>query len=173
MRIEVHDSGEGIDADTQARLFKPFMQADESTTRRFGGTGLGLSICHELALLMGGRVGVDSTPGRGSCFWAELPLPRPSSGPAEAAAAPPAFDPVERLKGARVLMVEDNAVNMLIAVAMLDRWKVQVVQATDEYIGVRNAHVVLIDPARVRSVMTASWLNQMGWDHVYVLEPYG
>jgi len=49
----------------------------------------------------------------------------------------------------------------------------QVVQATDEYIGVRNAHVVLIDPARVRSVMTASWLNQMGWDHVYVLEPDG
>jgi rhodanese-related sulfurtransferase len=49
----------------------------------------------------------------------------------------------------------------------------QVVQATDEYIGVRNAHVVLIDPARVRSVMTASWLNQMGWDHVYVLEPEG
>lgn len=49
----------------------------------------------------------------------------------------------------------------------------QVVQATDEYIGVRNAHVVLIDPTRVRSVMTASWLNQMGWDHVYVLEPDG
>jgi rhodanese-related sulfurtransferase len=49
----------------------------------------------------------------------------------------------------------------------------QLVQATDEYIGVRNAHVVLIDPARVRSVMTASWLNQMGWEHVYVLEPEG
>jgi len=49
----------------------------------------------------------------------------------------------------------------------------QLVQATDEYIGVRNAHVVLIDPARVRSVMTASWLNQMGWDQVYVLEPEG
>jgi rhodanese-related sulfurtransferase len=49
----------------------------------------------------------------------------------------------------------------------------QLVQATDEYIGVRNAHVVLIDPSRVRSVMTASWLNQMGWDHVYVLEPEG
>jgi rhodanese-related sulfurtransferase len=49
----------------------------------------------------------------------------------------------------------------------------QLVQATDEYIGVRNAHVVLVDPARVRSVMTASWLNQMGWDHVYVLEPEG
>jgi rhodanese-related sulfurtransferase len=49
----------------------------------------------------------------------------------------------------------------------------QLVQATDEYIGVRNAHVVLVDPARVRSVMTASWLNQMGWEHVYVLEPEG
>ena len=132
VRIEVHDSGAGIDAETQARLFKPFTQADESTTRRFGGTGLGLSICRELALLMGGNVGVDSKPGSGSCFWAELPLPRPAAVEAtEAATKPPAFDPVERLKGARVLMVEDNAVNMLIAVAMLDRWKVQVEQASD------------------------------------------
>ena len=49
----------------------------------------------------------------------------------------------------------------------------QLVQATDEYVGVRNARLVLIDPARVRSVMTASWLNQMGWDDVYVLEPEG
>jgi hypothetical protein len=131
VRIEVHDSGAGIDAEVQARLFKPFTQADESTTRRFGGTGLGLSICRELALLMGGNVGVDSEPGSGSCFWAELPLPRP------AAAKPPRRHrrrPSTRssvCKGARVLMVEDNAVNMLIAVAMLERWGVQVEQASD------------------------------------------
>jgi len=112
-----------------ARLFMPFQQADSSTTRRFGGTGLGLSICRELAELMHGQVGVRSTPGRGSCFWLELPLE---------AADPDAPDTAwgddvgaESLGGARVLMTEDNAVNMTIAVAMLEQWGVQVSQATD------------------------------------------
>jgi CheY-like chemotaxis protein len=112
----------------QARLFRPFTQADESTTRRFGGTGLGLSICRELAHLMGGEVGVTASPGRGSCFWAELPLPEATRLPA---LAPPEPALGERLRGARVLMVEDNAVNMLIAVAMLERWGVDVGQAMD------------------------------------------
>ena len=126
VRIEVQDSGPGIDAATRARLFKPFTQADESTTRRYGGTGLGLSICRELAGLMGGSVGVDSLPGVGSTFWAELPLP-----PTQA--EPPLALPAGAggLEGLRVLMVEDNAVNMLIAVAMLERWGVQVAQAHD------------------------------------------
>ena len=128
VRLEVHDSGEGIAPEVQARLFRPFTQADESTTRRFGGTGLGLSICRELATLMGGEVGMHSHSGQGSCFWAELPLP-----PAEAAqpAAPPRQVLADRLRGARVLMVEDNAVNMLIAVAMLERWGIHVGQAAD------------------------------------------
>ncbi len=75
VRFEVHDTGPGLDEPTQSRLFRPFTQADESTTRRFGGTGLGLSICRELAALMGGEVGVVSVPGRGACFWAEVLLP--------------------------------------------------------------------------------------------------
>lgn len=125
LRFEIHDTGVGIDDATMARLFRPFTQADESTTRRFGGTGLGLSICRELASLMGGRVGADSALGQGSCFWAMLPLP---------AAAPPAqasADEMPAVHGARVLLVEDNAVNMLIAVAMLEQWGVSVEQATD------------------------------------------
>jgi signal transduction histidine kinase len=108
----------------RARLFRPFTQADQSTTRRFGGTGLGLSICRELATLMGGEVGVTACP-----------APAAASGPScrcRADAAPPAATADEmpdRWRGARVLMVEDNPVNMLIAVAMLERWGVRVTQA--------------------------------------------
>ena len=128
VRLEVRDTGLGVPTETQARLFMPFTQADESTTRQFGGTGLGLSICRELATLMGGQVGVDSQAGQGSCFWAELQLPV-----AQATALPvalPAPD-VRLLQGRRVLMVEDNSVNMLIAVTMMEGWGLVVAQAQD------------------------------------------
>ncbi len=126
--FEVHDTGPGIDDATQSRLFQPFTQADQSTTRRFGGTGLGLSICRELASMMGGEVGVISQPGAGSCFWCELPLPLAQAGALDAlAAAAVQAD----LTGKRVLMVEDNAVNMLIGVALLEQWGVLVTQASD------------------------------------------
>jgi signal transduction histidine kinase/CheY-like chemotaxis protein len=128
VRIEVHDTGPGIPEDVQARLFKPFTQADESTTRRYGGTGLGLSICRELATLMGGEVGLRSLPGEGSCFWAELPLPQTE---APAPEAPPPMPAQDALQGASVLMVEDNPVNMLIAATLLEQWGVKIEQATD------------------------------------------
>jgi CheY-like chemotaxis protein len=152
VRFTVSDTGPGIDTATQKRLFQPFTQADDSTTRRFGGTGLGLSICKELAELMDGAVGVDSTPGIGSRFWAELPLP-----PTDL----PVIDPrveaedIQRLEGLRVLLVEDNPVNMMIGVAMLEQWGVEVTQAVDGAEGVaaveraqaaqRPFHVVLMD----------------------------
>jgi PAS domain S-box-containing protein len=128
VRFEVHDTGPGIDEPTQARLFRPFTQADESTTRRFGGSGLGLSICRELATLMGGEVGVQSRPGEGSCFWAELPLPA-TTAPAPGLSAATLVQ--GSLEGASVLMVEDNPVNTLIAAAMLEQWGVRVEQAAD------------------------------------------
>jgi PAS domain S-box-containing protein len=124
VRFEVHDSGPGIDKPTQARLFAPFTQADQSIARRFGGTGLGLSICRELADLMGGSVGVNSRPGEGSCFWAELPLP-----PAEAAVAIAAPAEAAPLAGARVLVVDDDDTNRIIGEGYIRGWGAEVAVA--------------------------------------------
>jgi signal transduction histidine kinase/HPt (histidine-containing phosphotransfer) domain-containing protein len=74
LRLAVRDTGIGISAEAQARLFAPFFQVDNSTTRRYGGAGLGLSIARRLVEAMRGRIGVVSAPGEGACFWFELPL---------------------------------------------------------------------------------------------------
>ncbi len=97
-RFAVEDSGIGIAADKLQWVFARFTQADSSTTRRFGGTGLGLAICRNLVQLMGGTIGVESTLGRGSKFYFELPL--------DASADVPRTLPAGTLRGARVLVVE-------------------------------------------------------------------
>jgi PAS domain S-box-containing protein len=144
LRLAVSDTGPGVPVEIQARLFTPFSQGDTSTTRRFGGTGLGLSICRELAQLMGGRVGMDSADGHGSTFWAELPLPRGAT-PDEPALAPTSTEASDlaSLEGARVLMAEDNPVNMMIAVAMLEHWGVEVAQAVDGREAVEAVHAAM------------------------------
>ena len=116
LRFTVADTGIGIAPETMPRLFQPFTQADTSITRRFGGTGLGLAICRRLVDLMGGEIGVDSTPGEGCTFWFELPFQRftqnPAMQPADTASADQ--DQPSRLDGLRVLVVDDNAMNRLL-----------------------------------------------------------
>ncbi|MET0517618.1 MAG: PAS domain S-box protein [Burkholderiaceae bacterium] len=140
LRIEVSDTGPGIAEELHERLFQPFTQADESMTRRFGGTGLGLSICRELAGLMGGEVGLKSVPGEGSTFWAELSLP---GAPTPIGSQPRPLSEGrdnEDLQGLRVLMVEDHPVNMMIAVAQLQQWGIEVSQANDGSQAVEAIH---------------------------------
>ena len=159
LRFAVSDTGPGIPDDRQGNLFTPFTQGDSSTTRRYGGTGLGLSICRELARLMGGEAGLQSQVGVGSTFWAELPLA--SAEPMPAAPAPE-VDDLGRLHGARVLMVEDNPVNMMIAVAMLERWGVLVAQAFDGRAAVQAVHAAVAEGQPFDAVLMDVQMPIMG-----------
>jgi signal transduction histidine kinase/DNA-binding response OmpR family regulator len=114
----IADTGIGIAPEEQTRVFEAFAQADRSHSRRFGGTGLGLAIARQLVELMGGRLSVDSSLGRGSVFRFTVPLKNGSDTSLLVDAGPPAQPAVPSLKG-RVLLVEDNPINREIAVAML------------------------------------------------------
>jgi CheY-like chemotaxis protein len=158
LRVAVSDTGIGLGEAQQAQLFQSFHQGDASTSRRYGGTGLGLAIARRLALLMGGEVGVRSRLGEGSTFWftarlgrvAEAagqstdagqatgaPAPRdrlPSTPPGTTAVtAPPLPAP-----GSRILLVDDNEVNLLIATEMLGAAGLHVTAAEDGEQAVRR-----------------------------------
>jgi signal transduction histidine kinase/CheY-like chemotaxis protein/HPt (histidine-containing phosphotransfer) domain-containing protein len=120
VRFEVSDTGIGISKESQERLFGRFNQANSSTTRKFGGTGLGLAISKQLTGLMGGRIGVDSEPGRGSTFWFTMSCKigaQPSEGEAFDSDGPQLM-PARKL---RVLVADDNHINQLLVKMLLGK----------------------------------------------------
>jgi len=119
LRFEVRDTGIGIADNARERIFESFSQADGSTTREYGGTGLGLAICKQLVDLMGGEIGVQSTPGEGTLFWFEIRLPR-YDGILESRSE------LAALSGSRVLVVDDNATNREILLHQLEAWGMRV-----------------------------------------------
>ncbi len=122
LQFSVIDTGIGIQTDQQEKLFQPFRQADETTTRKYGGTGLGLSICDQLVKAMEGELNMRSREGEGACFYFHIPLQVGYMGLAEGMNTD-----LPVLSGLRVLLAEDNATNRLVAESFLKKVGVQTV----------------------------------------------
>ncbi|MCE1225302.1 MAG: ATP-binding protein [Geobacteraceae bacterium] len=131
LQLRVSDTGIGIAEKDLQRIFDPFVQADMSSTRRFGGTGLGLAISHRLAERMGGSIRVDSIPGEGSSFTLELPLQTAVADPAEAGGHEPAPLPLWHGSRLTVVIAEDNPVNLQAAAGLAGKLGLKVLCATD------------------------------------------
>ncbi|HAR96598.1 MAG TPA: histidine kinase, partial [Deltaproteobacteria bacterium] len=154
LRFEVRDTGIGVPVEAQSAIFDSFSQADGSATRRYGGSGLGLAIAKQLCGMMGGSIGVNSTPGKGSVFWFTIKLLKQPNGGvgAEGSISPPENTARNRddVLSLHVLLVEDNRVNQQVAKAMLETMTCRVDVAGDgaeAVAAVKNKHydVVLMD----------------------------
>jgi two-component system, sensor histidine kinase and response regulator len=115
--FEIHDTGIGIPKNSLGGLFQPFSQVDASTSRKFGGTGLGLVISKQIVENMGGEIGVESEPGKGSIFWFTVCLQKQKK------SKPDAVDVPSTVKGTRILIVDENPINRLIVTNFFHSWE--------------------------------------------------
>jgi CheY-like chemotaxis protein/HPt (histidine-containing phosphotransfer) domain-containing protein len=156
VRFAIADTGIGVRPEQSAHLFAPFVQADESTTRKYGGTGLGLAICKQLVEMMGGTIGVDSLEGRGSTFWftATFGVAPPGWSPpaSEAPAGLPdvTYETTRTARDAKILVVDDNAINRQVALAQLRKLGYQTATVSNgahavEAVRQGGYHLVLMD----------------------------
>ena len=127
LRFEIVDTGVGLTEEAKAKLFQSFTQADSSTARKYGGTGLGLAICKRLTELMGGRIGLQSSPGTGTCVWFTLRLCKQT--PAATSASTPIL--IDSLSGLRICLVDDNATNRSLLQYHACDWKMHYESAED------------------------------------------
>ncbi|MEQ1863350.1 MAG: amino acid permease [Micropepsaceae bacterium] len=158
LRFAVTDTGIGIPAELQDRLFQSFSQTDASVSRRYGGSGLGLAISKRLTELMGGKIGVESAIGTGSTFWFELPVALATAEQAHNATQPVASERIDEALAAiallgrplHLLVVEDNATNLLVAKAALVKYGIKPDTAGNgleaiEAVRIANYDVILMD----------------------------
>ncbi len=131
LRFEVRDTGVGIAAAVQAKLFQAFSQADGSTTRRYGGTGLGLAIAKQLAVMMEGEIGVESELGKGSVFWFTAQFEKPTG------EQPPLAGERDGWSNLRVLVVDDNTTSRQVLRHQIFAWKLQKGSAASGYEALR------------------------------------
>ena len=148
LHFEVEDTGIGLSECAKERVFESFRQADGSTTRKYGGTGLGLAIARQLAKMMEGDIGVESTAGKGSTFWFAARFSPSGEAPQDVRVAPLAFEPDPLHLS--VLVAEDNPINRAVAVGMLDRLGCEATAVTTgkdavEELDQRSFDVVLMD----------------------------
>jgi CheY-like chemotaxis protein len=144
LTFTVSDTGIGIAPDKMTTLFQPFSQADSSTTRQYGGTGLGLSISRRLAEMMGGTIGVNSDPGRGSTFWFTVTLERQRE-----SVVP--LTPAADIRGVRILLVDDNQTSRDVLKQQLLSWHCRVDDVADAEAAIAIMHGALDneDPYRI------------------------
>lgn len=156
IKFEVDDPGIGMNQEQQNKLFRSFEQADSSTTRKYGGTGLGLAISKQLAILMGGEVGVQSQPGMGSKFWFTAMLEQTKGAPIEINLGRHSSGPLERMiqvnqeRQVHILLVDDNEFNQQVGTELLEATNCRVSIAGD---GLRASNLVLAGHERFDCVL--------------------